>query len=695
MAKSKKANKNNQAKPKENEGKQGKDKAKAQDSSANGKESSGNSNDNNNNNGSAFVYIAYAAVILAVMVLSVGGLHIYNPEITESVAETIGETYQDSYRYLVESYGPSVDVAMRYFTEEEDRVGYALKQEHNLKPKHPIVMVPGFVTSGLLIWGGKPCARKHFRKRIWTAAGSIQAFMQSPTCWLEHMALDFASGMDPDGIRLRAAEGMPGADYFFGPFWVFGKIIENLADIGYDTSNMSMEPYDWRLAYPNLEERDGYFTLLKHRVESFHERTGEKVVIASHSMGANVVHYFMAWVTHSKENGGGGGGEMWVDEHVHAYVNIAGPHLGVSKAASALLSGEMSDTALFMGRFADMLEKFLSRRVRMNLWGTWGSLWAMLPRGGNEVWSTGADICKELSSDDPFCSEAGNTPFIVMNDTQVHEEIKCKDVSADGQVESTACEDDDDSKPDLIKDLRARDSHSTDQLLEFLQNWGAGNGPDIANAKLHAVADREENPSSRSWHDATVMPLPNAPNLRIYCIYGHGIQTERSFYYRRGNMSGNNETESEPPIVMANHVNNEGQNVSLGVRYSDGDGSVPVLSLGYICADAWQRKDSGLNPHGVQVTTREYLHQPEFQVNDPMRSGPKGGEHCDILGNDGMLGDLIRVATDFDTASVNENRFNSDILEMIQRMDERGGGIRAQKADKTTEMLKRSLGHVL
>lgn len=31
------------------------------------------------------------------------------------------------------------------------------------KPKHPIIIVPGFVTSGLELWHGKPCAAKYFR----------------------------------------------------------------------------------------------------------------------------------------------------------------------------------------------------------------------------------------------------------------------------------------------------------------------------------------------------------------------------------------------------------------------------------------------------------------------------------------------------------------------------------------------------
>lgn len=47
------------------------------------------------------------------------------------------------------------------------------------------------------------------------------------------------------------------------------KIIENLAVVNYDTNNLHLAPYDWRLSYYNLEERDGYFSKLKTTIEGF------------------------------------------------------------------------------------------------------------------------------------------------------------------------------------------------------------------------------------------------------------------------------------------------------------------------------------------------------------------------------------------------------------------------------------------
>ena len=50
-------------------------------------------------------------------------------------------------------------------------------------------------------------------------------------------------------------------------FYVRSKIVENLAAVNYDTNNLHLAAYDWRLSYSNLEERDGYFSKLKTAIE--------------------------------------------------------------------------------------------------------------------------------------------------------------------------------------------------------------------------------------------------------------------------------------------------------------------------------------------------------------------------------------------------------------------------------------------
>jgi phospholipid:diacylglycerol acyltransferase len=46
------------------------------------------------------------------------------------------------------------------------------------------------------------------------------------------------------------------------------KIIQNLAVLNYDTNNLELAAYDWRLSYVNLEIRDNYFSRLKYGIES-------------------------------------------------------------------------------------------------------------------------------------------------------------------------------------------------------------------------------------------------------------------------------------------------------------------------------------------------------------------------------------------------------------------------------------------
>ena len=46
--------------------------------------------------------------------------------------------------------------------ESQRRIGLRLREE-GLKPKHPVIIVPGFVTSGLELWHGEECAKKFFR----------------------------------------------------------------------------------------------------------------------------------------------------------------------------------------------------------------------------------------------------------------------------------------------------------------------------------------------------------------------------------------------------------------------------------------------------------------------------------------------------------------------------------------------------
>jgi phospholipid:diacylglycerol acyltransferase len=69
-----------------------------------------------------------------------------------------------------------------------------------------------------------------------------------------------------------------------------GPLIQELHELGYDDSNLMAAPYDWRLPFPMLETRDGYFTSLKNMIEELYQKSKKPVVIIGHSMVLNSNH---------------------------------------------------------------------------------------------------------------------------------------------------------------------------------------------------------------------------------------------------------------------------------------------------------------------------------------------------------------------------------------------------------------------
>ena len=641
----------------------------------------------------------------------------------------------------------TTNTPLRYLTttspERPPRPGQKLARE-GARAKYPVVIIHGFVTSGLEVWGSSSptgqttkgtaadtassannCAPA-FRQRFWAAMYGARSFFQDRDCWRKHMQLNPWTGGDPDnGYRLRAATGVSAIDYFLANYWVFAKMVQSLADVGYSPEQLVVESYDWRLSFGALQQRDGYLTHLKHRIEAVVETRGEKVVLVSHSMGVLLVHYFMAWVTTDKERGGGGGGADWVDRHVHAYANIAGSHLGVPKAATALLSGDLSDLVAF-NPVANLVENFFGRLVRREMWSTWGSIWMMLPKAPEWLWGVGSDMCRpsnhthEIDDDtdgeddddddgeDIFCPQRNNdttdeypfTPLLVMSD-DYNETVRRAVDAHDDAKDSNSSISNDTALLTIQDDFVRKQTHTARETIDFLKAYGAGYGDRLANAAQYSYHDQDvsdendddDEPTSRTWHDPTRTPLPYAPNLKIYCLYGVGIETERAYYYKRnvvdhpesGKQNQNASSSlllEEPAVVLDSNVQDVRHNVHTGIRYVDGDGSVPLLSLGYICADAWRRPSSGLNPSGTAVYTREYTHQPEFVVDDPVRGGPHAADHVDILGNDEMLTDVLRIVTGFEVEEkVQANHIVSEIEEIAAEINKRGGLFASHKEE--------------
>jgi phospholipid:diacylglycerol acyltransferase len=265
--------------------------------------------------------------------------------------------------------------------------------------------------------------------------------------------------------------------------------------------------------------------------------------------------YFLKWVENEQ---GGKGGSKWVDEHIESFVNIAGPMMGVPKAVTSLLSGksfffffffflgfiiyqnstfvlgETRDT-MALGSFgAYVLEKFFSRRERTKLMRSWIGSASLLPKGGNLIWGQ-ADSAPDDQDDEKYQS-FGNFISFVPRPESMNENSTEKPSNAEHDYLSrnyTVTE-----SIDLL--LKKADTNFAHQLNN---NFSLGVSTNINQLKAN-----DNDPTK--WSNPLEVRLPNAPNMKIYCFYGVGVPTERSYYYAVAN--GNTEED------CLDNVNNTG-----------------------------------------------------------------------------------------------------------------------------------------
>ncbi|KAH9940368.1 phospholipid:diacylglycerol acyltransferase [Epithele typhae] len=527
--------------------------------------------------------------------------------------------------------------------------------------KHPVVLVPGIISTGLESWSTDPEYRPFFRKKVWGGFSMISQVTFNRDKWIAALMLDPVTGLDPPGVRVRAAEGIDAASSFVQGYWLWcvSKIIENLAVVGYDTNKLHLAPYDWRLSFHNLEVRDGYFSKLRTTIEGFVQREDRKVVLTAHSMGST---YFMKWVESPLH---GKGGPDWVENHIEAVIHIAGTHL-VSQLGpmSALLSAEMKDTVELNPAGAYVLEKFFSRKERQKLFRSWAGSASMWVKGGDDVWG-GHDWAPDDLPDAKY-SHGSLISF---------------------RAGSTALESLDDDLHNMTSSqagtwILGRTPTSFQKMLA--SNYSYGIERDIEKLKAN-------NLDHTKWTNPLEVQLPNAPSMKIYCVYGHGKVTERSYWYTQrsyeyddvqpddprelctdADAAGGGECTSpraglDMPLARATAIDAEFTDdgarppILNGVKMGEGDGTVSLLSLGAMCVEGWKRER--WNPAGIRVTTVELPHNP---VSTVPRGGGLSGEHVDVLGNTALNEIILKVATG--AADDVQDHFVSNIREYAKRV---------------------------
>ena len=384
-------------------------------------------------------------------------------------------------------------------------IGLAARSE-GIKSKYPVIMIPGVISTGLESWGTEEQSRQYFRKRLWGSWSMMRAMVLDKASWKRHIMLDKETGLDPPGIKLRAAQGFDAADFFITGYWIWNKILENLATIGYDPTNAFTAAYDWRMSYQNYEIRDQYFTRLKNHIEVGKQVSGGlKVVLLSHSMGSQVLYYFFHWVEAEGE-GYGNGGPSWVNDHIESWINISGCMLGALKDLPAVLSGEMRDTVQLNAFAVYGLEKFLSRQERAEIFRAMPGISSMLPIGGEEVWGNST-----WAPDDRPGQEYTFGKFLNSRDTN-----------------------------STLPPANLTVAESLLYLYNHTEQWYVD---EILRSYSHGVAHTKKEVEAnqlvpQKWMNPLETRLPLAPDMKIFCFYGVGKPTERAYFYRADD-SGN------------------------------------------------------------------------------------------------------------------------------------------------------------
>ncbi|KAL1736356.1 Lecithin:cholesterol acyltransferase-domain-containing protein [Schizophyllum commune] len=622
------------------------------------------------------------------------------------VTESHIEEMQASFQLFLDEYGVLPDLPELNFTTvqlefarlrdsipevwklntdgREFKVGEEAKAR-GLNAQHPVVLIPGVISTGLESWSTAPEYRPFFREKVWGGFSMISQVTFNRERWMSALLLDPVTGLDPPDVKVRAAEGINAASSFIQGYWLWSKIVENLAVVNYDTNNLYMAAYDWRLSFYNLEERDGYFSRLKLMVEGLKQRQGKKVVLAAHSMGANVSYradappYSMKWVE-SPEHGGGG--PDWVENHIDSYISIAGTHLGVAKAMAAFLSGEMKDTVQMNPAGAYVLERFFSRKERQQLFRSWAGSASMWLKGGDAVWGDGVtapDDTPEMKSSFGHLLAFRQLAADAQNNT-----VGGQDGTGNGDTKDLRTA----TSPEEIRNMTSEEAGTwilqhTPSTFQKMMETNFSQAMERDEAQLI-----RNNADHRKWSNPLEVQLPRAPSMKIYCVYGHGKETERSYWYARGSYEHDDNaadsasprcvdpedeecqtprTPLDLPLRMSSYIDAEYSDlegspvIRNGVKMGEGDGTVSLLSLGAMCVEGWKRPR--WNPAGINVTTVELPHLP---VPTIPRGGANTSDHVDILGSTALNEIIVKVATGVGH-EVQEN-FVSNIREYAKRI---------------------------
>ncbi|KAH9586396.1 Lecithin:cholesterol/phospholipid:diacylglycerol acyltransferase [Trypanosoma melophagium] len=466
-----------------------------------------------------------------------------------------------------------------FIVADYDRPGLRFLENNTIRRKYPVMIVPGFISTALEVWESQlDCVKESqsfasvFRQRMF-GPQMLFLLLSNPACYMQLFSLDKETGYDPAGVKIRPDMGFGASDFFLPGYWVWAKVILNLADIGYNPQSMNVFSYDWRLSPRRMHKRDGYYYYLRYHLLYLYDKNKERVVIISHSYGTTVILDFFRWIE-KREPG-------WMDKYVAYWINIGGPVLGLPKSVSALLTGDAKDTLTLPSAVRQAFDTHFSRNLRTEVIRTWSCQTAMHPFG---------------------CDAAHPDLLTLSNGTRL---------SAKETFKLTAQRLDESGHKALKEEA--------DELIS---------------------------------HFNELPTLPPTRKTAVFCLYGVAKLTEIGYV-----LSGDN---------TINLTYQEGQRAVNGVVLGNGDGTVPLLSLGYMC-----RAKNGWKSNTGRVVTREYK---DITANSMgIRGGVASGDHVDILGNHELIETVLKIVSGNAEEGELEDRIYSDIDKRIAEMSDCAG----------------------
>ncbi|CAD2220430.1 phospholipid:diacylglycerol acyltransferase [Angomonas deanei] len=564
--------------------------------------------------------------------------------------------------------GMVTDFTSSFVVTEDNRPGLSFIEKYNqgnttLPYKHPVIIIPGFITGALELWeasnltclnqqlffGSNKVNRKGhpmnnvFRQRMF-GPQMLFLILTDPMCWLELFSLNVTTGSDKDHIKVRADSGFTSVEYFVPGYWVWAKVLINLADIGYDPQSMSVVTYDWRLSPKRTHERDGFFYHIRNTVKFFCQKNQRQSIIISHSYGATVAIKFFQWIGRREPE--------FLDRFVSYWVNIGGVSTGIPKALAGVLIGDVKDTMSIPPIAKKVFDSYLKPSARYNLTRSWDCLLAMMPRGCDAFFP-------DLLVYEGLAEENNKTESAYS--FKVGQRIHNKGAA------------------ELVQEACRRTGHvaCAEAMEEFLSEKEYDTLPSLPQAPnmtvvcLYGVNKPVEigyhisEQVNWEWHDGTEnndrqnkMWVTNSSystayeNVReIYARHAPPRQTEPSLsqqaqHYKNKNQSSNPDFFPTQKEVIVDYSN---FSVLQGVRLGNGDGTVPLSSLGYMC-----RAPNGWQKNVGRVVTMEFNHQLNMS-NINLRGGVHSGDHVDVLGNFDMLETILKIAAGVDRIAVQED----------------------------------------